>query len=377
SMAEVILRQLAKRFGSAVAVDSIDLVIQHGQFVCLLGPSGCGKTTTLRLVAGFITPSDGEVLVGGKVVSSPARVVPPERRDMSMIFQSYAVWPHKTVADNVAFGLECRKVPKSERRERVLKALDIVQMRELANRYPTQLSGGQQQRVALARALVIEPAILLLDEPLSNLDAALREEMRFEIRQIHERFGITTIYVTHDQAEAMVVADQIAVMNLGKIEHLAPPKEIYERPRTEFVARFIGLSNIIEGRLDPAGEILECAGFALRIAWPERFRGGETQSICIRPHEITMYPADQAISKGDGNVLHGRITRQAYLGDSRHYLVTVDGGVPPIRVITRATEHFTIGDSVTLELPPEDCRPLAPSPAGAAIPPTNAGEAAA
>ena len=355
-MGEVVLAQLEKRFGSTVAVDRIDLVVRQGEFLCLLGPSGCGKTTTLRLIAGFIAPTHGEIRVGDKVLSGPGRVVPPERRDMSMIFQSYAVWPHMTVADNVAFGLECRKVAKAERKERVLHALDIVQMGELAHRYPTELSGGQQQRVALARALVVQPRILLLDEPLSNLDAALREEMRFEIRSIHERFGITTIYVTHDQAEAMVVADKVAVMNRGRIEQLAPPHEIYERPQTHFVARFIGLTNILAGRLDASGGWLECGGFALRIAETSEGRAGQPISVCIRPHEIAVC---SGIADGATNALTGRILRHTYLGDRRDYLVQVKDSPVQVRVITRPDEFFAINELVRLTLAPALCRPLA------------------
>ena len=220
------LTGLTKRFGGTVAVDAIDLRIARGGFVSLLGPSGCGKTTTLRLIAGFLTPDAGEIRMGERVLSRGSDVVAPELRNMSMIFQSYAVWPHMTVAQNVAYGLRMRKVPREPARRRVMEALRMVRLDGMAERYPGELSGGQQQRVALARALVVEPQTLLLDEPLSNLDANLREEMRFEIRRLHDQFKTTTVYVTHDQVEAMVTSDRIAVMNAGRVEQFGTPEEI-------------------------------------------------------------------------------------------------------------------------------------------------------
>lgn len=246
-MASVELKGLSRHYGNAVAVDGVSLRVEHGQLVCLLGPSGCGKTTTLRLIAGFIEPSAGEIEVGGKLLSSPSRTVPPEGRNMSMIFQSYALWPHMTVAENVAYGLKIRKLDRTTIDAKLKAILGTARLEALADRYPGELSGGQQQRVSLARALVVEPETLLLDEPLSNLDANLREEMRFEIRRLHDRYRYTTVYVTHDQAEAMTTADLIAVMNKGKVEQVGSPTEIYERPRTRFVADFIGEINILEG----------------------------------------------------------------------------------------------------------------------------------
>ncbi|MBI2992542.1 MAG: ABC transporter ATP-binding protein, partial [Deltaproteobacteria bacterium] len=235
-MATVTLEGLTKRFAEAAAVHDLHLEIGDGEFVSLLGPSGCGKTTTLRLIAGFLQPEEGEIRVDQQVVSSRSVLVPPERRNMSMIFQSYAVWPHMTVFQNVAYGLKFRKLAGDDAGTRVERLLQLVHLETLKDRYPAELSGGQQQRVALARALVVQPQILLLDEPLSNLDANLREEMRFEIRRLHEEFRITTIYVTHDQAEAMVTSDRIAVMHLGKVIQVGTPQEIFERPKTTFVA---------------------------------------------------------------------------------------------------------------------------------------------
>src|SRR5918992_4714731 len=262
-MAIVSIRGLTKKFTDAAAVDDLHLEIGDGEFVSLLGPSGCGKTTTLRLIAGFLQPDAGEICVGGGVISSPSHLVPPERRHMSMIFQSYAVWPHMTVAQNVAYGLKFKKLTKQEIEARVTKLRGVVHLSELKDRYSAELSGGQQQRVALARALVVEPQILLMDEPLSNLDANLREEMRFEIRRLHEEFRITTVYVTHDQAEAMATSDRIAVLNRGRMVQVGSPSEIFDQPRTRFVAEFIGKTNILTGRL--IGENAVSLGPDLRI----------------------------------------------------------------------------------------------------------------
>src|SRR3979409_2095715 len=247
-LASVELRGLTKRFGSLAVVDNVSLRIDHGQLVCLLGPSGCGKTTTLRLIAGFLEPSDGEIHVGDRLVSSKAATLPPEQRKMSMIFQSYALWPHMTVAENIVYGLRLRKMHREIIAKKLASILATTKLEALAQRYPGELSRGQQQRVALGPALIVEPETLLLDEPLSNLDANLREEMRFEVRRLHDEYPYTTVYLTHDQSEAMTTADVIAVMNLGKIEQAGSPEDIYERPRSEFVARFIGSSNVIKGQ---------------------------------------------------------------------------------------------------------------------------------
>src|SRR6185312_2532288 len=246
------LSGLSCTYNSVKAVDQLSMDIAPGEFISLLGPSGCGKTTTLRMIAGFIRPTGGTITMDGEVISSPAGSLPPEKRQMSMIFQSYAIWPNMTVAENVAFGLKLRHIDRATTRAKVEKMLDTVKLGALADRYPAELSGGQQQRVALARAMVIEPRVLLLDEPLSNLDANLREEMRFEIRRLHDVFHFTTVYVTHDQGEAMVTSDRIAVMNLGRLEQIDAPHALYTRPRTRFVAGFIGRTNLLEGRI--AGE---------------------------------------------------------------------------------------------------------------------------
>ena len=247
-MPGVAIKALTRHYGDVAAVENLSLDVKPGELVALLGPSGCGKTTTLRLVAGFLKPESGEIWVGDRCLSSPALVVPPERRRMAMIFQSYALWPHMTVAQNVAYGLRFKPdVIRADRDRRVREMLRVVQLDGYEARYPGELSGGQQQRVAIARALVVEPEILLLDEPLSNLDANLREEMRFEIRRLHEAFGITTLYVTHDQAEAMVISDRIAVIQGGRVAQVGTADDLFNRPRTRFVAEFIGKTNLIDG----------------------------------------------------------------------------------------------------------------------------------
>ena len=351
-MASVELRGLTKRFGDAAVVDNVSLTVEHGRLVCLLGPSGCGKTTTLRLIAGFVEPSAGEIRVGGELVSTPARTLPPERRNMSMIFQSYALWPHMTVAENVAYGLKLRKVDRETIKRKLAAILGTTHLAALADRYPGELSGGQQQRVALARTLIVEPQTLLLDEPLSNLDANLREEMRFEVRRLHDEYRYTTVYVTHDQSEAMTTADLIAVMNAGKIEQAGSPEDIYERPRSEFVARFIGSSNVIKGEvLDETH--LSCAGAALRCTGGKFARGGQG-AVAVRQHVVRLWA-----SKPDSmeNVMPGTVVRQTFLGASRDYLVAVGNGTQ-VRVVASAAENISLGAPVWLYLPPDRCRVL-------------------
>jgi iron(III) transport system ATP-binding protein len=353
-MASVELKGLTKHYGSAVAVDGVSLRVEHGQLVCLLGPSGCGKTTTLRLIAGFIEPSAGEIVVGGKVLSSPARTVPPEGRNMSMIFQSYALWPHMTVAENVAYGLKIRKLDKATIDGKLKAILSTARLEALADRYPGELSGGQQQRVSLARALVVEPETLLLDEPLSNLDANLREEMRFEIRRLHDRYRYTTVYVTHDQAEAMTTADLIAVMNHGKVEQLAPPEEIYSHPRSEFVARFIGGANILRGpALDEAR--VSVAGSPLRTTG-RTLTAGKPVALSVRQHEIAI-AAEKPQSTTD-NHLHAVVTRQVFLGSARDYTVALDDKTE-LRVTAPPGRNIAPGERVWLHLPAEQVRALA------------------
>jgi iron(III) transport system ATP-binding protein len=350
-VASVELRGLTKRYGNAAVVDDVSLTIEHGHLVCLLGPSGCGKTTTLRLIAGFIEPSEGEIRVGDRLVSSPANTLPPERRNMSMIFQSYALWPHMTVAENIIYGLKLRKMDRDTIGKKLDAILGTTKLAPLAQRYPGELSGGQQQRVALARALIVEPETLLLDEPLSNLDANLREEMRFEVRRLHDAYRYTTVYVTHDQSEAMTTADLIAVMNAGKVEQAGSPEEIYDRPRSEFVARFIGSSNVIKGKgLD--GSSIEFAGAPLRCTG-QKISAGMATPVSIRPHDITI----SARQRQGENVVQATVVRQVFLGGSRDYMVEAKDGTQ-LRVLTAAGENIPQGSTVWLQFPPERCRAL-------------------
>jgi iron(III) transport system ATP-binding protein len=352
-VASVELRGLTKRYGPLAVVDDVSLRIEHGLLVCLLGPSGCGKTTTLRLIAGFVEPTAGEIAVGDRVVSSTARTLPPEQRNMSMIFQSYALWPHMTVTENVAYGLTLRKLDKALIARKVQTILAVTKLEALAARYPGELSGGQQQRVALARALIVEPETLLLDEPLSNLDANLREEMRFEVRRLHDEYRYTTVYVTHDQSEAMTTADVIAVMNAGRIEQAGTPEEIYNRPRSEFVARFIGSSNVVKGNaidaahMTVAGATIRCTGEAM-IA-------GKDAAISIRQHEIRLVASDPA--PAGANVVPATVIRHVFLGNSRDYMVELADGTQ-LRVVTSADQSVPQGEKVWLELPPQCCRVL-------------------
>jgi iron(III) transport system ATP-binding protein len=355
-LAAVELDSLTKRFGDAVALDHLDLSIPHGALVCLLGPSGCGKTTTLRLVAGFLDPDGGTIRVGGRIVSEPRRSLPPERRNMSMIFQSYALWPHMTIADNVGYGLKVRRIERAERERRVAAILDVAHLTELAQRYPHELSGGQQQRTALARALVVEPETLLLDEPLSNLDANLREEMRFEIRRLHDAYKYTTIYVTHDQSEAMTTADTIVVMNKGRVEQVGAPADIYQRPRSEFVARFIGGTNIFRG-LRIGQDLVDCGSVVLRCGEGEAAAGAET-AVSVRLHEIGLGLQNGAMAERTPNEAEGTVLRQSYLGAHRDYLVGLADG-QQVRVVAPLEIDVAVGQPVRLHFPPEHCRALA------------------
>src|SRR5262245_37653579 len=351
-MSGVRITGLIKRYGDVGAVAGLDLAVRPGELVALLGPSGCGKTTTLRLVAGFIAPDGGEIRVGDRVLSSPTMVIPPERRRMAMIFQSYALWPHMTVAQNVAYGLRFAGVPRPERERRVEAMLEVVQLGGYGARYPGELSGGQQQRVAVARALVVEPEILLLDEPLSNLDASLREEMRFEIRRLHEQFGITTLYVTHDQAEAMVISDRVAVLRDGRVVQVGAPQELFERPQTRFVAEFIGKTNLIDAVADGPATVAR-DGLRLRVA-ADGLTPRTPAVVSIRPHQIALGPASASATTGL-NVLAGSVIRASYLGDTVDYQVRLDGRDVVLRVTGPTPARVQPGESVAVTVPPEAC----------------------
>jgi iron(III) transport system ATP-binding protein len=353
-MPGVTITGLTKRFGDVAAVAGLDLAVRPGELVALLGPSGCGKTTTLRLVAGFMAPDAGEIRVGERVLSAPGTVIPPERRRMAMIFQSYALWPHMTVAQNVAYGLRFAKAPRAERRGRVDEMLRAVQLAGYGARYPGELSGGQQQRVAVARALVVEPEILLLDEPLSNLDASLREEMRFEIRRLHERFGITTLYVTHDQAEAMVISDRAAVIRHGRVVQIGAPQELFERPRTRFVAEFIGKTNLIDAVADGAASVAR-GRLRLRVA-ADGLSPGTPAVVSIRPHLIALGPrADPRTPPTGANALAGTVLRASYLGDTVDYQIALEESDVVLRVAGPTPARAHAGDPVTVAVPAEAC----------------------
>ena len=346
-MSKLVLKNVVKRYGSFDAVADFSLELAKGEFVSLLGPSGCGKTTTLRMIAGFMPPTAGTIEMDGKQISSAGHVVPPEHRRMSMIFQSYAIWPNMTVGENVGFGLQIRKLSRAEIDRRVDKILDVVQMRNLKGRYPAELSGGQQQRVALARAIVVEPEVLLLDEPLSNLDANLREEMRFEIRRLHDEFKITTVYVTHDQSEAMVTSDRIVVMNKGRIEQIDPPHTLYGRPRSRFVAGFIGRTNFLEGRHE-AGEV-RFDGFTAKAGALEGVNGSAALLYSLRPQAIGLtvsQPSGQALA------VESEISSRSYLGEYWDYQVRPLTGTRPVRVSTSPNQVFEVGSRVWLEIDP-------------------------
>jgi iron(III) transport system ATP-binding protein len=316
----VVIDKVFKAFGSFAALKGVSAEIGAGEMFFLLGPSGCGKTTLLRCVAGFNAPDSGRVLIGGRDVTE----LPPHKRDTGMMFQSYALWPHMTLAENVAFGLEMRKVPRAEIRRRVREALERVHLADSAKKRPNQLSGGQQQRVALARALVVEPQCLLLDEPLSNLDAKLRTEMRGEIRRICKQEGLTAIYVTHDQKEALSIADRLAIMRDGVIEQVGVPQEVYRAPVNRFVAGFIGEGNFIEGRVDGAGRDGARIGTpygvidAARV--PTGIAAGDKVVLCVRPEAVSFGQPPA----GGGNVIRGAFQESVYLGEMAQHTIALE-----------------------------------------------------
>ena len=355
-MAQTVLefRSVVKRFQSVNAVDGISFSLQAGEIFTLLGPSGCGKTTTLRLAAGLEEPDGGEILIAGRTVAAPERglFTAPEKRQLGMVFQSYAIWPHLSVFENVAFPLRVRKESNDTVRQRVLQSLDVVGLGGLAERGATQLSGGKQQRVALARALVYEPAILLLDEPLSNLDAKLREQMRVEIRALQRKLNLTVLYVTHDQAEAMTLSDRIAVVNGGRLEQVGTPEEVYEHPATPFVAEFLGRTVSFEGKVakNATGCWIEFANGAGRGALAGATSDALTDGAMAR---VFTRPEDVEISIGterEANQLAGTIEQVAYLGDRFEYHVKAAG--VSLVLLAPKKQRFKAGDAVALALDP-------------------------
>jgi putative spermidine/putrescine transport system ATP-binding protein len=362
-VADVELRGIAKRYGEAVAVDDVSLTVAPGELLSLLGPSGCGKTTTLRVVAGFVPPDRGRVLLKNADVT----VVPPNKRDVGMLFQNYALFPHLTAADNIAFGLRMRGVPRPQRRLRVEQALELVRLGDFGQRYPRQLSGGQQQRVALARAVVIHPSVLLLDEPLSNLDAQLRHELRTEIRQLQQTLGITTIFVTHDQEEALSMSDRVVVMNHGHVEQIGSPADIYRAPRTQFVAQFIGEANIIAGRLEPLdarnARLVTHTGVAFSITTNGGVSAGVTAAATLRPESLRVFGQHDPRSQPYANRFQGVIETVAYLGSRTMLSVRVDAAIS-LRVMRQEGEasqdhgadQLRQGETVIIACSAEACR---------------------
>ena len=363
-MSAIRLRGLSKSFGSLQAVQNLDLDLREGELVAFLGPSGCGKTTTLRMIAGFEVPDSGEILLGGREVSN----LPPERRDTGMVFQNYALFPHLTVYENVAFGLKMRKVPRSEITRRVTEILDKVQLTGMEQRYPRQLSGGQQQRTALARALVTNPTVLLLDEPLANLDAKLREEMRFYIRHLQQEFGITTVYVTHDQAEALVLADRVAVMRGGVLQQIDVPEEIYRRPSNAWVAGFVGIANLLPGVVEAhdATTISVRTGVGMiRGQSGQRLPEGTDIVASVRPESLHLArdPVDDP-HEVSVNRLQGTVAERAYLGNLADYRVRIDD-TTVLRVQAAPFPAFEVGDEVSLTFAVEETWLVRPDSGGA------------
>jgi ABC-type Fe3+/spermidine/putrescine transport system ATPase subunit len=347
------LRNVTKRYGDLLANDNITLKIRRGELMTLLGPSGCGKTTALRCITGHNIPDEGEVWIDGQNVTE----VPPHKRELGMVFQNFALFPHMTVFDNVGFPLMIRREDKAKRRERVLEALRLIHMEEYASHYPRQLSGGQQQRVGLARALVYRPKVLLLDEPLSNLDAKLREEMRFEIRDLIDRLSITAVYVTHDQAEALALSDRVAVMNVGRIEQVGTPDDIYDYPQSRFVADFIGLSDFIAGtvsavHMEQKTAIIVAKGLDISVPAMSDMSPGRDVLLFTRPNNIDLLPASHASGT---NVFPGVVDKMTYLGDRNDYRVVIGEGLK-LRVQTDGKIRFTEGENVKVHLPPPLCR---------------------
>ncbi len=351
------VRDLVVRYGDATAVGGVSFMVGRGEHVTLLGPSGCGKTTTLRAIAGLETPSGGSIRIGGQTVysASERRNVPAEKRGISMVFQSYAVWPHMSVFDNVAYGLRVRKLPRAEIAAQVERALDLVQMRQYADRSASLLSGGQQQRVALARAVAFSPSVLLFDEPLSNLDAKLRAEMRVELRELQRRLDITSVYVTHDQEEALAISDRVIVMHVGGIEQIGTPEDIYSRPKTRFVADFVGSANLITGRIaGPAkgGAVMfESSGGLMLQAYSAHEPRGDEDTVAVRTAHVGLQ-AGGAGTLGQ-NTAAGRIRQRLFHGDFIQYIVEWPAGILTVR--RPPTDLFDEGAAVTLWFAAEHC----------------------
>lgn len=347
-MPDVEITALTKRFGETTAVDSMNLHVEEGSLTTFLGPSGCGKTTTLRMVAGLETPTAGSIRIGNQVVAGDGVLMPPEKREIGMVFQSYAIWPHMTVFDNVAYPLQVRRRPRKEIAERTIEALEVVRLDEYAKRYPAQLSGGQQQRVAVARAIVFEPRILLFDEPLSNLDAKLRETMRIELRELQQRLGVTTLYVTHDQQEALAISDRVAVMELGRIVQVGNPQEIYESPVNKFVADFVGWTNFLPATVANGG--VEVGGVKVSCDVPDGLAAGQSVDLSIRPVDVRVTDEPSA---GE-NALTGELRATMYMG--KYLICDIDLGEHVVQAYADLGQNLTPGSQVRIRFHPEAAR---------------------
>jgi len=348
-MAILRVNNLSKNFGNVRAVQEVSFTATEGKVLSLLGPSGCGKTTTLRCIAGFENPDVGEIFLDNKRITH----IPPEKRGIGMVFQNYALWPHMTVYGNLAFGLQIRKISKSEINKKIKKVLGMVRLEGYENRYPRQMSGGQQQRIAMARALVFEPEIMLLDEPLSNLDAQLREEMRFEFTELQKKLGITAVYVTHDQAEALVISDQIVILDKGKIVQFGSPKEIYSNPKNKFVAGFIAVSSFINGVVESFNEskkkviVKSDDGYSI-LGLNNNFSFGQRISVAMRMNTLKFFQEKE----NKKNIFTGKIIQSSYLGNTIDYKIKM--GKWEIRTNADAKYDFRIGEVVKFYLPPEE-----------------------
>jgi ABC-type Fe3+/spermidine/putrescine transport system ATPase subunit len=348
-MSQLLLEGITKTFGGSNAVEDLTLTVDSGESVVLLGPSGCGKTTTLRMIAGFENPTSGTIHIGDRLVAGDGVSVPPENREVGVVFQSYALWPHMTVAENVSFGLTtrsrraARKMNKADLSAAAGHALAQVQLDNLGPRYPHELSGGQQQRVALARALITQPSVLLLDEPLSNLDTRLREDMRFEIRRLQRESGITMVYITHDRTEALGLADRVVSLRSGRVQQVGPPEDLYQRPVSQFVAQSLGPANVLPGTVmdDDNRRVELVTGQQIYVrssGSPTAAVAGQQVQVCVRPHDVS-------ILAGTSNT-NAVIENRSFLGDETHYLVAVDGVEETCRVFDRDLTNYDVGSRI-------------------------------